>query len=315
MNYYIYGYTDKGRYRLKNEDAMLVNRVAVTKGGFGSVCIAPFLAAVCDGVGGEKAGELASQICASALAQTQYDSGTDLDNTIMSIHNKIIRTGVSGDETINMQTTLCLLAVDEDGRAACCNIGDSRMYRYVNGTIRQLTVDQTYGRFLYEKGEIASSADLSPELQKAIVSSIGSVVQDPVIEHISFTTPFGEEEDDTVLICSDGLSDFITKDEMEIAMKITSMTFAEKLEALCQLAMRNGSTDNVSIVGVKPWNTPEQYRRLTGQEMTSRRDEAAVKAQQECLAYEERFSNSKLSQQSEQSLADLFADLERFKNE
>ncbi|MBR6045193.1 MAG: serine/threonine-protein phosphatase [Ruminococcus sp.] len=314
MNYYIYGYTDKGPYRLKNEDAMLVNRVTVTKGGYGSVCIAPFLAAVCDGVGGEKAGELASQICCSALASLDYDSGTDLDHEIMSIHNKIIRTGVSGDETINMQTTLCMLAVDEDGTANCCNVGDSRMYRYVDGSIRQLSTDQTYSRFLYEKGAIASQRELDPELRKAIVSSIGSVVQDPDVEHLRFMSYFGEQEDDTVLICSDGLSDFITKDELEIAMKITSMTFAEKLEALCQLAIRNGSTDNVSIVGIKPWTTPDQYRALTGLDFTPKRDDSQVKAQQECLAYEQRFQSAKLEEEAENSLASLFADLEKFKS-
>ena len=314
MNYYIYGYTDKGPYRLKNEDAMLVNRVTVTMGGYGSVCIAPFLAAVCDGVGGEKAGELASQICTSTLAGIEFDSSVDLDRVIMSIHNKIIRTGVSADSTLNMQTTLCMLAVEEDGTANCCNVGDSRMYRYVNGSIRQLSTDQTYSRFLYEKGEIASSADLVPEMQNAIVSSIGSLVQYPDIQHLRFMKLFGEEPDDTVLICSDGLSDFITRDEFEIAMKITSMTFAEKLEALCQLAIRNGSTDNVSIVGIKPWNTPEEYKALTGLAFNTLKDEEAVKAQQECLEYEERFRNAKLEEQSENSLAALFADLENFKN-
>lgn len=313
MNYYIYGYTDKGPYRLKNEDAMLVNRVTVTKGGYGSVCIAPFLAAVCDGVGGEKAGELASQICASSLAELDYDSSVDLDRTIMSIHNKIIRTGVSADHTVNMQTTLCMLAVDEDGTANCCNVGDSRMYRYVQGTIRQLTTDQTYSRFLYEKGEITSAADLDPELQNAIVSSIGSVVQDPDVQHMRFMKMFGEEPDDTVLICSDGLSDFITQDEFEIAMKITSMTFAEKLEALCQLAIRNGSTDNVSIVGIKPWNTPAEYEALTGLPFSAGKDEGTVKAQQECLAYEVRYRMSKLAELSRSMLDAMDEDFEKFK--
>ncbi len=308
MNYYIYGYTDKGPYRLHNEDAMLVNRVTVArpKGGFGSVCIAPLLAAVCDGVGGENAGELASQICVSTLASVEYDSSVDLDRVIERIHNKIIRTGVSGDSTINMQTTLCLLAVDEYGSAACLNIGDSRMYRYVKGSIRQISKDQTYARFLYEKGEITSFKELAPEEQNAIVSSVGSVVQDPQIDHFRFVTPFGEEEDDTVLICSDGLSDFITRDELEIAMKITSMTFSEKLEALCQLAIRNGSTDNVSIVGIKPWQTPEQYEQLTGTPLSNKRDEDAVRAQMECLEYQLRYESMKLEELANKSFESIF---------
>ncbi|MBR4554456.1 MAG: serine/threonine-protein phosphatase [Ruminococcus sp.] len=314
MNYYIYGYTDKGPYRLNNEDAMLINRVTVTKGGYASVCIAPFLTAVCDGVGGEKAGELASQICASTLGAVRFDSTTDLDKCIRSVHNKILRTGVSGDETVNMQTTLCMLAVEEDGAAVCVNVGDSRMYRYVGGTIRQISSDQTYGRFLYEKGEIASMDELPPEMRKAIVSSVGSVLQEPVIEHIRFISPFGEQEDDTVLICSDGLSDFIIKDELEIAMKISSMTFSEKLEALCQLAIRNGSTDNISIIGIKPWETPEQYEALTGSPLTNKRNEDAVRAQRECLEYQERYENLKLEELAENSLKMLFDDLDSFRS-
>ncbi len=310
MNYYIYGYTDKGPYRLKNEDAMLVNQVAVTKGGFGSVCIAPLLAAVCDGVGGEKAGELASQMCVSSLGAIKYDSSVDLDKCIRKIHNKIKRTGISGGDTVNMQTTLCLLAIDEYGDAVCINIGDSRMYRYVNGCIRQISKDQTYARFLYEKGEITSFKELAPEEQGAIVSSVGSVLQEPQIDHFRFVNTFGEEADDTVLICSDGLSDFITKDELEIAMQITSMTFSEKLEALCQLAIRNGSTDNVSIIGIKPWQTPQQYEQLTGTPLTDKRDEDAVRAQMECLEYQLRYESMKLEELADSSFESLLSSID-----
>ena len=284
MNFYIYGYTDKGPYRLKNEDAMLINKVSFAKprGGFGSVCISPLLAAVCDGVGGHNAGELASQMCISSLAAINYDSSVDLDRCIQRIHNKIKRTGVSGEGTVNMQTTLCLLAVDEYGSSMCLNVGDSRMYRYVNGCIRQISVDQTYGR----------------------------VLQDPQIEHFRFVNPFGEEPDDTVLICSDGLSGFITKDELEIAMQITSMSFNEKLEALVQLAIRNGSTDNVSIVGIKPWTTPEQYERLTGTPLSNKRDEDAVRAQMDCLEYQLRYESQKLEDLADKSFESLLAELE-----
>ena len=311
MNFYIYGYTDKGPYRLKNEDALLINKVsfAKPKGGFGSVCISPLLAAVCDGVGGNNAGELASQICISSLAAINYDSSVDLDRCIQRIHNKIKRTGVSGEGTINMQTTLCLLAVDEYGSSMCLNVGDSRMYRYVNGCIRQISVDQTYGRFLYERGVISSVKELDPDEQGAIVSSVGSVLQDPQIEHFRFVNPFGEEPDDTVLICSDGLSGFITKDELEIAMQITSMTFNEKLEALVQLAIRNGSTDNVSIVGIKPWTSPEDYEKLTGQPLSNKRDEDAIRAQMDCLEYQIRYESQKLEDLADKSFESLLEGL------
>lgn len=314
MNYYIYGYTDKGHFRGHNEDCMLINRETVTKGGFESVCIAPFLTAVCDGVGGEQAGEVASELCVRHLSVTDYNSDFDLDQRIINIHNKIIKQGIQSPDSVNMQTTLCCLAVDENGTAVCYNVGDSRLYRFVNGCVRQVSTDQTYGRFLYEQGEIDKIDDLDPTVKNAIVSSIGSVLQSPKIEHIDFVNPFGREQDDTVLICSDGFSDFVSEDEIEIAMKLTEMNFKEKIQALCELAMRNGSTDNVSVIGIKPWKTQEEYERLIGGVKPDEDRVDTVRAENACLAYEQRYQNSVLMEQAEASLAHLFEDLEKFKN-
>lgn len=292
---------------------MLINRETVSKGGFESVCIAPFLAAVCDGVGGEQAGEVASDLCVRYLSVADYDSSVDLDSQILSIHNKIKKHGISSPESVNMQTTLCCLAVDETGAAACYNVGDSRMYRYVNGCVRQISVDQTYGRFLYEHGEVGSLEELEPSVKNAIVSSIGSVLQPPDIEHFDFIAPFGAEDDDVVIICSDGASDFLSDDEIEIAMKADSMTFREKIEALCELAMRNGSTDNVSIIGIKPWSTKEEYEKLIGGFATHREKVENIRAEKACLAYEQKYQNTLLMEQAENSLAHLFKDLESYK--
>lgn len=314
MNYYIYGYTDKGNFREKNEDCMLINRETVRKGGFESVCIAPFLSAVCDGVGGEQAGEIASELCVRYLSVTDYDSSADLDNRIMHIHNSIIKHGIRSPESINMQTTLCCLAVDETGAAMCYNVGDSRMFRYTNGCIRQISTDQTYGRFLFEQGEVEKLDDLDQSVKNAIVSSVGSVLQKPNIQHVDFVTPFGKDDDDTVLICSDGVSDYVSADEFEIAMRITHMTFKEKLEALCELAVRNGSTDNVSIIGIKPWKTQEEYEKLIGGVKQHEERVDNVRAENACLAYQQRFQNSQLMEQAENSLAKLFDDLENFKS-
>ncbi len=315
MNYYIYGFTDKGDYRKHNEDCMLINREIVRKGGLESVCIAPFLSAVCDGVGGEQSGEIASELCASYLSALNYDSSVDLDKHIMSVHKKVIKKGLAMPDSLNMQTTLCCLAVDEFGRAACYNVGDSRMYRYVNGHARQISIDQTYGRFLIEKGEIDKLNDLEPAMQNAIVSSIGSVLQDPSIEHFYFVNQFGKEPDDVVIICSDGVSDCLTVDEIEIAMKLDSMNFVEKIDALCQVAVRNGSTDNASIIGIKTWETQEQYESLRGKNITQEEKVEVIRAEQDCLAYEQRYQNSLLMERAEDSLLHLFEDLDEFKKD
>lgn len=87
---------------------------------------------------------------------------------------------------------------------------------------------------------------------------MGSVLQNPKIDSFPFVTPFGLEYDDTVFIFSDGVSDFISTDEIEIAMSL-ELPFKDKIEALCELALKSGSTDNISVIGIKPFNSPEEY--------------------------------------------------------
>ena len=115
MFYYIFAKTDKGNFRELNEDSILVNREVVCSGTEEACVAAPFITAVCDGVGGENSGELASQMCLGHLAMFDYSSNADLKKELMNIHNKIKKQGVRREGAANMQTTLCALAVDEKG--------------------------------------------------------------------------------------------------------------------------------------------------------------------------------------------------------
>lgn len=240
---------------------MLVGNEVVQCGGKESVVSAPFISAVCDGVGGEHKGEIASKLCLQYLSLVNYNSNTDLNTELLTIHNNIKKYGVTHDNSVNMQTTLCCLAVDENGSAMCVNVGDSRLYRYVNGKARQISSDQTYGRFLYERGEINDLDELDPQMRSAIISSMGSVIQNPKIDCIPFISEFGAEDDDTVFICSDGASDFVSADEIEVAMSL-ELPLKDKIEALCELALKNGSTDNLTILGIKPFKSEEDYERI-----------------------------------------------------
>lgn len=265
MNYYIYGYSDTGSHRDHNEDSILIDHEVIYNGSFESTVCAPFITAVCDGVGGENAGELASKLCLQYLSILDYNANVDMTKTIMDIHNKIKKKGISAENAANMQTTLCALTVDEEENATCVNVGDSRFYRYVNGTIRQISTDQSYGQFLYEHGKIDTLDDLNPQYQNAIISSIGSTLNDPEIIQTPLIDKFGEEPDDMVIIVSDGISDHISDKEFEVGLSL-DMPIAEKLEAIAQLAIMNGSSDNVSIIGIKPYLDDEELSTLTKHE-------------------------------------------------
>lgn len=207
MYYYIFGITDKGNYREQNEDCILIDHEVINSGSYESTVAAPFIAAVCDGVGGENAGEVASELCLRHLSILEYNSGVDMKRTLIDVHNKIKKQGVRAENAANMQTTLCCLAVDEESRAMCINVGDSRMYRYVNGTIRQISVDQSYARYMYEHGRIEDVSELEPQYQNAIISSIGSTLNEPDVAQTPLVADFGKEPDDMIIIVSDGVSD------------------------------------------------------------------------------------------------------------
>ncbi|MBQ8107450.1 MAG: serine/threonine-protein phosphatase [Ruminococcus sp.] len=265
MNYYLYGYTDKGGVRDHNEDALLIDKEVVTEGFYEATCTAPFLTAVCDGVGGENAGELASKLCLQHLSLIDYRANVDMKKELIKIHGKIKRKSVFEENAVNMQTTMCALGVDEEGRALCINVGDSRMYRYVNGTIRQISVDQSYGQYLYEHGQIDSLEELAPEQQNGIISSLGSVNIEPMIAQTPLVNEFGAEPDDMIIITSDGVSDFVSTGEFEIGLAM-DLPISEKLTALARLAVMNGSTDNITILGIKPYLDDEELAALTQHE-------------------------------------------------
>ncbi|MBQ2581142.1 MAG: serine/threonine-protein phosphatase, partial [Ruminococcus sp.] len=262
MNYYIYGYTSKGSVRSENEDRILVDGKIKSEGSRYSKTGAPFIAAVCDGVGGERAGEIAAQTCLEELAAVHYRSTVDMRQVVMDIHRKVKKNGVIGQGTLNMQTTLCALAVDEAGEAMCVNVGDSRMYRYVNAAIRQISTDQSYRQFIYEHGSDGEVSNLDPKLENAIVSSVGSLSNEPEIELVQLVTRFGKEPDDMILIVSDGISDYVSEQQLEIGMGL-DLPIGQKLEAIAQLAVDNGSVDNISIVGIKPYITKQELEAIT----------------------------------------------------
>lgn len=262
MRYYIYGYTDKGSGKDKNEDAVLVNKEVVTEGFTQAVIEAPFITAVCDGVGGENAGELASQLCLQQLSAIDYTSATDLKRELTGIHSKIKRQSARDPDAANMQTTLCGLAIDENGKGLCVNVGDSRLYRFVNGAIRQISADQSYGQFMYNKGEIDDVEELEPKYRSAIISAMGCTHTDPEIDQTPLVSDFGVEPDDMIIITSDGVSDYVSDNEFEVGLAM-DLPISEKLVALAKLALINGSADNISIIGIKPFVDFEELAALT----------------------------------------------------
>lgn len=247
MHYYAFGISDVGNYRDNNEDAFLLDKVVMTQSFLEKEFDAPFLAAVCDGVAGEKSGEIAAKLALEKLGEINYTSSLDISQEIIKIHDAIKAYGNEHAESLNMQTTMCCLAVDELDYAYCINIGDSRLYRCSDGVVTQISTDHSLVQYLYNTGKITNEEKQNHKNRNIIFPVLGNVETVPIPE----ITPLKMKisGDDIILICSDGLSDYITSEEIEVGISL-QLSLKERIETLIELALERGSTDNITIIAV-----------------------------------------------------------------
>ena len=249
MRYYLCGISDTGNYRTKNEDCFLIDHVVMNNGFLERKVTSPFITAVCDGVASEKSGELASRIASEALSNIEFTSMTNMLDEVINIHNKIYAySELSPLTSRNMQTTLCCLTVDENDNACCVNVGDSRMYRYCDGNLFQISTDQSLVELLHSQGKITSEEAKNHSQKHIIFPVLGNTKCIPSIQIKPLKMKISGN--DIVIICSDGFSDFVSEDEIQIGMSL-DIPLKERIKTLAQLALERGSTDNITIVAVK----------------------------------------------------------------
>ena len=244
--YYCCGLTDKGRPE-HNEDAFLIRGSVRTEGGVQTALSEPFVIGLCDGVSGEQAGELASRTCLELLAKIEYSSRVNLKRRILDIHTAIAEQSVMQKSTANMQTTLCGIAVDENEGLHCFNVGDSRIYRYRGGTLEQLSRDQTLVQMLYDEGSISVEEKKNHTHRHIVMPVIGNLEAEPKPEVIVY--PDGMRSGDVMLLCSDGLSDYVTTFEMEEILA-KPKPLPKRIQELVVLALANGGNDNITVEAV-----------------------------------------------------------------
>lgn len=244
--YYCCGISDVGNTRDHNEDAFLINKIVMSHAQMESNINHPFIVGVADGVAGEKSGEIASRLCLELLSNIKFSKKTNLKKKILDIHENLRCYGIAHDDSLNMQTTLCALAVDEDNIAYSINIGDSRMYRFHSGELTQLTKDQSLVELLYDAGEITDDEKNKHDKRNVIFPVMGNVLSQPSpdIKKVGEIPP-----EDLILICSDGLSDYASKNEIENVLS-EKVILPKRLSSLVSLAINKGSKDNITIIAV-----------------------------------------------------------------
>ena len=244
--FYCCGITEKG-IKARNEDAILLNNTVLTEGRMELKLDKPFIAAVCDGVSGENSGDIASKMCLAELAKQEFSSEFNFTQAITKIHKQLKHYGMFHKNSANMQTTLCALAVDENQQMYCVNVGDSRLYRFRGSQLKQLSKDQSLVQMLYEQGKITYEEKGKHIHRNIIMPVLGNNTAKPTIDIdiISDEPMYG----DVYLICSDGLSDYVIKSEIEEILSMP-MCMTKRLSELVKNSLKKGCPDNVSIIAV-----------------------------------------------------------------
>ena len=225
----------------------MLDRTVKTEGLLQTALEGPFLAAVCDGVSGEQAGELASRTCLTMLSETEYEARVNLKRRILDIHREIAEQSVMQKSTAGMQTTLCGIGIDEEDGLHCFNVGDSRLYRYRGSTLEQISRDQTLVQMLYEEGTISVDEKKSHAHRHIVMPVIGNLEAEPKPEVIIY--PDGMRIGDMMLMCSDGLSDYVTPFEIEEVLA-KPKPLPQRLRDLVVQALSNGGKDNITVIAI-----------------------------------------------------------------
>jgi PPM family protein phosphatase len=227
------GATDTGLVRDHNEDRFLADER---------------LFAVADGVGGHKAGEVASQTAVETLQREFTEPSTDaLIDAVKTANRTVWNLAETNSDQRGMGTTLTALALVDDGgedRLAIVNVGDSRAYLLQQGQLEQLTEDHSLVEQLVREGQLtAEEAQVHPQ-RSIITRALGL---DPEVEVDSWElTPY---KGDRLLLCSDGLTNEVSDEQIATTLR----TVGDPEEAAQQLvneAREHGGSDNITCVVV-----------------------------------------------------------------
>jgi protein phosphatase len=217
----------------------------------------PKIIAVADGMGGHAAGEVAS----STVIQTFKDQLDSLPNAANNFQNWLVTTtnlahSIIGDliaadnEKRGMGTTLSAIAL-VGNQIGVGHIGDSRIYRFRNQDLSQISIDHTYVQSLVDSGEITQAEAAQHPRRNLLVRAIDGI-HDVTMDIELLDTQIG----DRFLLCSDGLTGVVS--DQEIASHLARPNLTSVVSQLIELALLAGAPDNVTVAACEIISEDEQ---------------------------------------------------------
>ncbi|MDD6673450.1 MAG: Stp1/IreP family PP2C-type Ser/Thr phosphatase [Eubacteriales bacterium] len=234
--------TDKGLVRSSNQDAYAVGELP------GEVA----WAVVCDGMGGEAGGNIASALAVKVISEKITSAYNEkmrdasiknlLDSAICAANIEVYDMAYSRPDLQGMGTTVVAVIV-RDKTAFIAHAGDSRAYIVSGETIQQITTDHSLVQNMVDRGEITAEQAQHHPKKNLITRAVG------VEKRIDID--FSEidlNDNETLILCTDGLSNFVTNNEMIDDIKDGQYyAFADRL---VKRANKNGGGDNITVVAI-----------------------------------------------------------------
>jgi PPM family protein phosphatase len=223
------GLTDVGRQREANEDNLV---------------LASPVFAVADGMGGARAGEVASRIAAEAFRDSRDPSRTpeqQLERVAQEANRRIYELALRDQSRRGMGTTLTATLVDGDA-VSVGHVGDSRAYRLRAGELVQLTQDHSLVAELERSGQLTPEAAEHHPQRSIITRALGP---EPEVEVDTHTHP--ARAGDVYVLCSDGLTGMISDSELATLLR-AAPSLESAAEALVRAANQSGGRDNITVV-------------------------------------------------------------------
>lgn len=228
-------FTDIGKKRNSNEDNYLIKEEEDY-----------VVVAVADGMGGHRAGDVASKMAVEYLDNYEFNPGSgllqELRRVIKETNAKIIARGEKSREYAGMGTTLSA-AVIYDMNLYKGHVGDSRIYLYRESELRQLSEDHSLVNELLQQGRIAKDEVFNHPQGHILTEALG-IEREPEIDSGEISL----QEGDQLLFCTDGLTDMLRPGEIEAIFNEYTGSVEKISERLGKKALENGGRDNITLI-------------------------------------------------------------------
>lgn len=242
--------TDSGKVRDHNEDSVTILKNANDE----------YLLIVADGMGGHRAGEVASSIVVTHMGKrfseissvgSKIDAINWLKDNVDEINKEIIDHTKEHPDSTGMGTT-AVMALLTNNFLIFGNIGDSSGFVYKNGKLKKVTNDHTLVNLLVAAGDLTEEEAKYHPKRNVLMKALGSS------EKVELDIFEVDTSVDGIFLCSDGLTNMLTREQIEKVLNDEELDVEEQIIKLIRKSNARGGTDNISIAYLRRESGDEQ---------------------------------------------------------